>query len=239
MATYSRNDWGALPAKPPGLTPASAAAISLVVHHTGSGSAPADVADAMAMLRSVQAAHQAGEYVDIAYNAAVDQFGNIYECRGMNMLSAATYSANDRTRAVVWLGGSDVDTPSDAALRAVADLWRLEAGRSLTADSTITGHRDWTATACPGDCLYGLLPAIRRYASGVVEEEHSLKAYVSDGSVILTDGLYYRVLPGSWPDVNQQLIGLVAAGLIPGDSNGAPLLPAISASALLALIQEH
>lgn len=160
---YSRSDWGAAPPKSP-LTPGDPAD-SLVVHHTGGGAAPSSVDDAMAMLRGIQASHQAGEYVDIAYNMAVDQFGNAYILRGMDMLGGATYGANTHTRACVWLGNSDVETPSDAALRAIASLYRSEVGRNLTVDATITGHRDWTATGCPGDTLYGLLDVVRRYAA--------------------------------------------------------------------------
>jgi hypothetical protein len=33
---------------------------------------------------------------------------------------------------------------------------------------TITGHRDWLATECPGDQLYPLLPEIRRAVAGLV-----------------------------------------------------------------------
>ena len=119
----------------------------------------------MAMLRGIQASHLAGEYSDIAYNMAVDQFGNLYVLRGMEHVGGATYGANAHTRAVVWLGSSDVERPSDAALRAIGDLWRSERGVNLTADASLTGHRDWTSTACPGEVLYGLLDTVR---NGVV-----------------------------------------------------------------------
>lgn len=33
---------------------------------------------------------------------------------------------------------------------------------------TISGHRDWLATECPGEQLYGLLPGVRRTVARIV-----------------------------------------------------------------------
>lgn len=238
---YTRADWGAAPPKPPGLTPAPAPGVSLVVHHTGGGAPPATVADAMAMLRGIQASHQSGEYVDIAYNAAVDDLGNTYTLRGMDMVGGATFGANSTTRAVVWLGGSEVATPSDAALRAIADLWWVEAGRNLTADATITGHRDWTATACPGQPLYNLLPTIRDYAAGNTPEEQDetmmRSMRTTTGTVILVDGMTYRVMTGGWPEVEQALRQMIAAGAVAGNADGSPRLWDINDAGLASLVR--
>lgn len=163
MVVYSRVDWGAMPPRSP-LAVASTPGDSLVVHHTGGGAAPSSVEDACAMLRGIQASHQNGEYSDIAYNMAVDNFGNIYTLRGMDMVGAATYGHNHHTRAVVWLGNSDVSPPSAAALQAIAALYKSQVGVNLTADASITGHRDWVATACPGETLYSQLDTVRSFA---------------------------------------------------------------------------
>lgn len=226
MTIYTRSDWGAAPPKPPGLTPADKPGVSLVVHHTGGGAPPATVDDAMAMLRGIQASHQGGEYTDIAYNMAADDLGNVYILRGMDMVGGATFGANSTTRAVVWLGGSDTTTPSDAALRAIADLWRAEAGRNLTADASITGHRDWTATACPGQPLYDLLPTIRAYAAAQPQKEDDMMRSLRtpEGTILLADRLHCRVMPGSWPDVEQALRQMIAAGELLGNPDGSPKL---------------
>lgn len=244
MTTYCRSDWGAAAPKPPGLTVASSPGDSLVVHHTGGGAPPATVDDAFAMLRGIQAAHQAAEYVDIAYSMAVDNAGNTYECRGMSCVPGATYGANSHTRAVVWLGGSDVVAPSDAALRAIAGLWQAEAGRTLTADATITGHRDWTATACPGQPLYDLLPTIRRYAAApgpgpTPDEEDTMMRSMrtTTGTVILVDGMTYRVMAGGWPEVEQALRQMIAAGTVAGNPDGSPRLWDINDAGLASLVR--
>lgn len=168
MTRYERSDWGAPPFR--GDTPAGPGT-SLVVHHTGGGAPPATVDDAKAMLAGIRIAHLNQGYADIAYNMAVDNLGNLYEARGMQWIGGATYGANGTTRAVVWLGNSDVEPPSPAALAAIRQLWIDERGVNLTEDATITGHRDWTATACPGDTLYGMLPAITEPST---EEEDML-----------------------------------------------------------------
>lgn len=234
---YSRSDWGAAPPKSPP-TPGDPAD-SLVVHHTGGGAAPWSAADAMAMLRGIQASHQAGEYSDIAYNMAVDQFGNAYILRGMDVLGGATYGANDHTRAVVWLGNSDVETPSDAALRAIAALYRAEVGRNLTADATITGHRDCTATGCPGETLYGQLDLVRRYAGEQPQEDDDMMRSMTTpaGTVLLVDRLSYRVMPGTWAEVEAALRGMIAAGTVAGNPDGSPRLWPITDAGVRALVQ--
>lgn len=226
MTIYRRSDWGAAPPKAP-LNYDIAPGDSLVVHHTGGGAAPASVPDAMAMLRGIQSSHMNGDYTDIAYNMACDQFGNIYECRGMDAQGAATYSANDRTRAVVWLGNSDVETPSPQALAAIASLFASEVGRNLKSNATITGHRDWTPTACPGETLYGQLPTIRSYTKPIPSEEtdemmRSLRT--ATGTIVLADRLHYTVMPGSWPEVELALRQMVAAGELLGNPDGSPKL---------------
>lgn len=240
MTVYGRDDWSAAPPNPPGLTPADGPGLSLVVHHTGGGAPPATVDDAMAMLRGIQASHQAQGYVDIAYNMAVDDLGNLYVLRGMTVYGGATYGANSTTRAVVWLGGSDVQLPSSASLDAIAGLYRGEVGRTLTADATITGHRDWTATACPGDPLYDLLPEIRSRATGPgpAEEDDMMRSMRTPaGTVLLVDRLSYRVMPGTWPEVEGALREMIAAGTVAGNPDGSPLLWPLSDAGVAALVR--
>jgi hypothetical protein len=169
----------------------------------------------MAMLRGIQASHQSGEYVDIAYNMAADQFGNLYVLRGMEYLGAATFGANAHTRALVWLGDSDTDRPTDTALYAIGEFYRAELGRNLLPTANVTGHRDWTATACPGEALYSLLDTVRY---GRQEDDWMLLTWVTPG------GLRYvadattgasRTAAEAFPagaDTEREVRGLVACG---------------------------
>ena len=161
VAYVSRADWGALSPKR-NLTRLSPAD-SLVVHHLGDGQlAPLNREGAGAVLRATQATHQAGEYADIAYNMAVSQQGDVFELRGLEFMGGATWGANDHTRAVLWLGDSRDTAPTDAALSAIAEVYRMGVSwGALASDAAIKGHRDYVATACPGPQLYALLPQIR------------------------------------------------------------------------------
>ena len=62
-----------------------------------------------------------------------------------------------------------------AALSALSDLDPVGGGlyvnpiNGFTKDiPTISGHRDWLATECPGEQLYGLLPGVRRSVARIV-----------------------------------------------------------------------
>ncbi len=166
---YQRSDWGGLPSKRQ--LSSGAPGDGFTVHHVGEGRpALTTVQAAMAVLRGIQIGHlnhPDEDYSDIAYNAAVDQLGNVYVLRGMDRLGGATFGHNDHVRACLWIGDSNVSNPSDAALRALAGVYTdaVSAGH-LVNGAAIGGHRDWSASACPGDRLYGYLPTIRALAAG-------------------------------------------------------------------------
>ena len=168
MATYSRADWGALP--PESRYPA-APGDGFAVHHVGDGNpAPTTVASVGAVLRSIQVGHlnhPTENYVDIAYNMAVDQAGNIYVLRGMDVLGGATFGHNSHVRACLWVGDSNISNPTPEALRSISRVYTdaVDAGH-LTNGAAIGGHRDWSASGCPGDRLYSYLPTIRALAAG-------------------------------------------------------------------------
>lgn len=245
MTIYSRSAWGAqLPRRP--LVPAGTPGDSLVVHHVGSGaSAPTTHAGVCAALRTIQQVHFSSPegYADIAYNMAVSQAGDIYELRGMTNLGAATFGANDHTRAVLWVGDSTRTPPSQAALQAVADLYWIETGSNLTADATVTGHRDWVATACPGDPLYALIPTIRTLAKTppapvtppALEEDTPMFICwnAPDGTLWLLNtatGAAQTVnaafpTAAGWPAYEQALKQLAAAGLLRTHAGGALFVP--------------
>lgn len=169
MAVFSRSQWGAAP--PKRASRKDDPGNGMAVHHLGDGlPARTSLESAMATLRSVQQGHlnhATENYSDIAYNMAVDQLGNIYELRGMDVEGGATYGANDTVRAVLWLGDSDVSTPTVAALQAIAAVYQTAVAKGhLINGASIGGHKDWSSTGCPGERLYRMLPHIRALAGG-------------------------------------------------------------------------
>ena len=45
-----------------------------------------------------------------------------------------------------------------------------------------------------------------------------------EGTILLADRLHCRVMPGSWPDVEQALRQMIAAGELLGNPDGSPKL---------------
>lgn len=161
---------------------------AVFVHHTGHSN-DYDCADVPRMLREMQRAHVQGEgWDDMGYNFVVDRCGTIYEGRagsiGRPIHGAHTKGFNAGTIGIAALGtfdaGTKVPPALEAALAKVA-AWKLKPGVDArgtvrlvsTNDESlfkkgeaarlhvISGHRDSFHTNCPGDALYGRLPAIR------------------------------------------------------------------------------
>jgi hypothetical protein len=101
-----RSEWNALP--PKSVTPWHPANLIGVTVHWFGVPAAADRHDLCDdLLRSVQKAHQAGEFVDIAYNHLVCPHGFAYEGRGFDRETGAngTRYANRNYAAVCYMAG--------------------------------------------------------------------------------------------------------------------------------------
>ncbi len=164
-----------------------------VVHHTA-GSNDYGPQDSAAIVRSVYAYHtRTLGWCDIAYNALVDKYGQVFEGRAGGMTrpveGAHTGGFNKNTWGVAMLGNFDVEPPTPIQLRTVGRLlgWRLglehidprgtvvltSAGGSFshfprgaapTLPSIFT-HRDVGITECPGNAAYAVMDQIRDIAA--------------------------------------------------------------------------
>ncbi|BBZ29285.1 hypothetical protein MMAD_35800 [Mycolicibacterium madagascariense] len=164
-----------------------------IVHHTATTNdyAPTDSAGTV---RSIYDYHtRTLGWGDIAYNALVDKYGQVFEGRygGMTRAVQGTHTGgfNQNTWAVAMIGNFDEMAPTPAQLRAVGLLfgWRLamddidpKGSVQLTSEggpytrfaqgetptlATIFAHRDVGPTACPGGLGYGCLDRIRDTAA--------------------------------------------------------------------------
>lgn len=116
------------------------------IHYEGAGG-HADHSLCAAEVRSIQAFHQAGVYVDIAYNWLVCQHGVIYEGRPVLAFESAAQKAGNATHiAICYIGGPL--TPLTAAGKAGINWVILHRG-------PILGHKDEPScsTSCPGDTV--------------------------------------------------------------------------------------
>ena len=162
-----------------------------VVHHTA-GASPSSPAESAAMVKGVAAYHvRSNGWDDIGYNFLVDRFGQIFEGRyggiDRNVIGAHAQGFNTGSVGVALIGSYSASAPAPAAHDALARLlaWRLDVahidplstlayasgGNPKYAPGTpvflraVAGHRDTGFTSCPGERVYGLLPAVARAAA--------------------------------------------------------------------------
>lgn len=149
----------------------------LMLHHTAAPVVPP--AEAPARFRGHTRGHRDAGFVDVAYHWGVDTGGNVYELRD-EAIAGETFTDYDPAGwfLVVCEGNFEAAAPTDAMLAAVADVFAAGAARHGVAPSTLVGHRDRAATACPGDNLQAQLPTLvamveERLAAGGVALEVS------------------------------------------------------------------
>jgi uncharacterized protein with LGFP repeats len=164
-----------------------------IVHHTA-GSNDYSPEDSAAIVRSIYAYHtRTLGWCDIAYNALVDKYGQVFEGRAGGITrpveGSHTGGFNKNTWGVAMLGNFDVEPPTPILIRTVGRLlgWRLgmdhvdprgtvvltSAGGSFThfpqgatpTLPTIFTHRDVGNTDCPGNAAYAVMDQIRDIAA--------------------------------------------------------------------------
>ncbi|ORB30730.1 N-acetylmuramoyl-L-alanine amidase [Mycolicibacterium parafortuitum] len=164
-----------------------------VVHHTA-GSNEYAPEDSAGIIRSIYEYHtRTLGWCDIAYNAMVDKYGQVFEGRAGGMTrpveGAHTGGFNHNTWGVAMLGNFETVPPTPVQLRNTARLlgWVLgqssvdplgsvvlpSEGGSFTKFPfgatptlpTIFTHRDVGNTECPGAAAYALMPEIRNIAA--------------------------------------------------------------------------
>ena len=151
IAILCRDAWGAAP--PTGQGDAHDL-VRLTVHHTAA--LLEDNRDAPRFLRGHQRFHQDDrEWIDLAYHYAVDRAGNIYEGRPAEWVGD-TGTNYDPTGHFLVVAEGDFDRQAlpEAQLSALADVLAWGAAEFGIAVGTLSGHRDWASTSCPGDALY-------------------------------------------------------------------------------------
>lgn len=158
--TYSRSEWGARPARGgPGLLYGSTVE-SIALHWPAMTKPIRGVENVKAALRGWQIFHQDTRgWSDIAYQEAVDQDGNRYVLRGLDVQSGAngdtgTNKANGAVLLILAPGEQPTPAMMKAVRRVVADHRRL-----FPRSRGVKGHADVRPepTACPGPIVLGLI----------------------------------------------------------------------------------
>lgn len=192
-AVIGRAQWGANESEVCGNTVYDSGVRAGIVHHTA-GSNDYTPEDSAGIVRSIFEYHtRTLGWCDIAYNAMVDKYGQVFEGRAGGMdrpvEGAHTGGFNTDTWGVAMLGNFDLVPPTPIQLRTTGRLlgWRLgldhvdpmgtvvltSAGGSFTKFPrgtavplpTIFTHRDVGNTDCPGNAAYAAMPLLRDTAA--------------------------------------------------------------------------
>jgi uncharacterized protein with LGFP repeats len=192
-AIIGRAQWGADESMRCGNTVYDNGIRAAIVHHTA-GSNDYTPEDSAGIVRSIYEYHtRTLGWCDIAYNALVDKFGQVFEGRAGGITrpveGSHTGGFNENTWGVAMLGDFDTVPPTPIQLRTMGRLigWRLgldhvnplgvvslaSAGSKYTffptgavaTLPTIFTHRDVGITDCPGNAAYAAMPELRDIAA--------------------------------------------------------------------------
>lgn len=192
-AIISRADWGAGSGMRCGGPSYGDGVRAAVVHHTATGNNYGPE-DSPAILRSIYAYHTMTlGWCDIAYNALVDKYGQVFEGRAggitKDVLGSHTGGFNSDVWGVSMIGDFEDEPPPDIMVKTVGRLlgWRLSLdkvdpmgtvhlksaggqhtvipGGRVVKLPEIFAHRDVGNTECPGAAGYAALGEIRRLAA--------------------------------------------------------------------------
>ncbi len=189
----SRSEWGADESLRCGSPQYDNGIRAAVIHHTA-GSNDYSPLESAGIVKAIYTYHSKTlGWCDIAYNALVDKYGQVFEGSAGGLTKAVeafhTGGFNRNTWGVAMIGNFDDVPPTPIQLRTVGRLlgWRLgmdgvdpkgtvaleSAGSHYTTFAagtiatlpTIFTHRDVGNTDCPGNAAYALMDEIRDIAS--------------------------------------------------------------------------
>nr|WP_197516044.1 LGFP repeat-containing protein [Mycobacterium sp. 1465703.0] len=182
-----------------------------VVHHTA-GSNDYSPLESAGIVKAIYTYHSKTlGWCDIAYNALVDKYGQVFEGSAGGLSKAVeafhTGGFNRNTWGVAMIGNFDDVPPTPIQLRTMGRLlgWRLgldgvdpkgtvqleSAGShyttfpagSIATLPTIFTHRDVGNTDCPGNAAYALMDEIRDIASHVNDPPEELLRALQGGAI--------------------------------------------------------
>jgi hypothetical protein len=173
ISIVSRGEWGAAP---PRGTPQHVewpVGVDLWVHHT--------TGPRSQTVRDIQAFHQKTRgWNDIGYHYLIDYDGTIYEGRGREVWGAHSPGKNHEP-SVSLIGDYSTTPPSDAQHESVYAL------RAFLRAGDLRGHRENTATSCPGNA------AMAKVVNGPPPRKFYFER-ILNGKSVLKWGPYQRKL---------------------------------------------
>lgn len=155
---------------------------NIVVHHTATANSDDhSLEHALALSRSIQNFHMDTQgWIDVGQQLTISRGGHVMEGRnralpaireGSQCVGTHVANHNNTTIGIENEGTYTGVEPTGALIDSLVETlaWLCQA-YGLNPDA-IVGHRDFNATECPGEVLYGMLPELRNRTMGVLEAE--------------------------------------------------------------------
>jgi len=163
----TRSAWNAAPPKSPRTPVSISRRTEFFNHYIGPGSpgfANKTHSACLRQIKSWQKYHQSKGWKDIGYNALICQHGKCIEGRGLGYSGSHCPGFNTSGFGVQFMVAG-TEKPTDVAyarMRKLYDALVKEKGGALAKK----GHRDGTATSCPGDIVYAWVKKGMPYPAG-------------------------------------------------------------------------
>ena len=177
----TRTDWDAEPFQLGNPVPLANPTYDWLTFHHAAGYSATTYEEGLAQVKAIQDLHQnVRGWSDIGYQFVIDRSGRVYQ--GRPFLDASTTLAQEPVLALgAHVGGYNsgnigicmlgcyhppegsycTETPTAESLDAYVTMFAFLSERYGPDATAVRGHRDWSATACPGDTNYALLPQVR------------------------------------------------------------------------------
>ncbi|CAF0916537.1 unnamed protein product [Brachionus calyciflorus] len=160
----SRTEWGA---RAPISTNPMANPVPYVVIHHGASVPCNTKSSCISVVKGYQNLHMdTNKWDDIGYSFIVGEDSNVYEGRGWSRTGAHAPGFNSNSIGICVIGDFTSRNPNSLAIEAVKNLIQcgVDLGK-IKPTYSLRGHRDSSATACPGDTFYALIKTWPRYGA--------------------------------------------------------------------------
>ena len=173
MRLLERTEWGAAAAerapKPHPVTSAGGAVKTVFLHHSVTGASP--FSQMCRQIQRIHLDHPSIPYTDVAYNFMVsNETDEAAVGRGALAQGGATRGRNGDSLAICAVGwfSTGHDTPTPQLVTNIAGLLRkLIKDGHVAPDFRLLGHREASATECPGGLLFTQIGRIEALAKAV------------------------------------------------------------------------
>ena len=205
---YWRGAWNARPPRSP-IQVLTTPPRYIIVHHTATANSTDYSLDhALRLSQSIQNHHMdTNGWIDTGQQLTISRGGHLMEGRDRTPEAIAagqhvvgTHVANNNSTCIgienegLYMTVGPTQALTDSLVQTLT--W-LCGAYGLNPHSAIMGHRDFNATACPGDVLYAMLPELRNRVTQTMRA-HGLS--IPSPRTPAEDGPTYPAVPANEPD---------------------------------------